>query len=233
MTAKPLRLVLFDVDGTLVDSRWSIVAAMTAGYEAVGLVPPEPEAVRRIVGLSLDEALEAMSPGLDLRQREEVARAYCHAYLALGRSRELREPLYDGVLGALDALENAGVLLGVATGKSRAGLDAVLERHGLTRRFVTLQTADQGRGKPHPDMVLRALEETGADAAAAVVVGDTSYDMLMARSARTGALGVTWGFHPAEELAEAGAHAIVEETGDIAGAALRLLETPCGQAEPA
>ena len=122
------------------------------------------------------------------------------------------------------ALEEAGVLLGVATGKSRRGLDAVLKVHSLTGRFVTLQTADVGPGKPNPHMVHRALAETGAEEAGTVVIGDTTYDIQMARNARVRSVGVSWGYHAVPELERAGADRIVHRGRDVATAVLELLE---------
>ena len=124
---------------------------------------------------------------------------------------------------ALEALEDAGLLLGVATGKSRRGLVATLDSHGLLDRFCTLQTSDTGPGKPHPDMVFRALAEAGVDASDTVVIGDTSFDMLMAGSARTGAVGVAWGYHEVEELTGAGAQRICLTTDEVPAAVLDLL----------
>jgi phosphoglycolate phosphatase len=127
---------------------------------------------------------------------------------------------------ALDTLRDHGLALGIATGKSWHGLAAVLDQHGLADRFVTLQTADRARGKPDPDMVWRALAESGAAADAAVVVGDTSYDIEMARAAGVRAIGVSWGYHEARELEAAGAHQVVHGCDEMVTAVLGLLD--CG-----
>ncbi len=218
-----LRLALFDCDGTLVDSQFLITESMTAAFAAHGLGAPDPAALRRLVGLPLLRAVALLRPDLDPDRRAGVAERYREAFADLRRRGEPAEPLFPGIRDALDALEAAGVLLGVATGKSRRGLDAVLEHHGLTSRFVTLQTADIGPGKPHPEMVLRALAETGAAAADTVVIGDTVYDIQMARNARVASVGVSWGYHAVAELEEAGADRIVHHGGEIAGAALGLV----------
>jgi phosphoglycolate phosphatase len=127
------------------------------------------------------------------------------------------------VAAALEALDSAGCLLGIATGKARRGLLATLERHGLGSRFVTLQTADSNPGKPHPAMLLRAMAETGADPDRTVLVGDTSYDMEMARRAGARAVGVAWGYHDRRELEAAGADRIVERCEELADCVLSLL----------
>ena len=221
---KPLRLALFDCDGTLVDSQHAIVDSMAEAWRAHGLGEPDPHAVRRVVGLSLVQAVAALLPGQDAGRHAAVAEAYKDAFAARRRSGVLEEPLFPGIAGTLDALEAAGVLLGVATGKSRRGLLAVLERHGLTHRFVTLQTADVGPGKPHPEMVFRALAETGVGAADTVMIGDTTFDIQMARNARVASVGVSWGYHEVPELQAAGADRIVGDGAQVATAVLDLLE---------
>ncbi|HYH39280.1 MAG TPA: HAD-IA family hydrolase [Azospirillum sp.] len=221
---KPLRLALFDCDGTLVDSQHAIVDSMTEAWRAHGLGEPDPNAVRRVVGLSLVPAVAALLPGLSGDLHVAVAETYKDAFAARRQRGVLEEPLFPGITETLDALEGAGVLLGVATGKSMRGLRSVLERHGLSDRFVTLQTADTGPGKPHPDMVHRALAETGVDPAATVMIGDTTYDIQMARNARIVSVGVSWGYHEVPELRAAGADRIVDGGAEVAAAVLDLLE---------
>ena len=220
---KSLKLALFDCDGTLVDSQYAIVAAMNAAFLALGLPLPDPAAVRRVVGLPLVRAVAVLLPDNPERLHAAVADRYRLAF-ADARNRGVHEePLFPGIREALEALEDAGLLLGVATGKSRRGLVATLDSHGLLDRFCTLQTSDTGPGKPHPDMVFRALAEAGVDASDTVVIGDTSFDMLMAGSARTGAVGVAWGYHEVEELTGAGAQRICLTTDEVPAAVLDLL----------
>lgn len=223
MTAS-LRLALFDCDGTLVDSQFAIIDAMASAWAEHGLGKPDPVEVRRIVGLSLVEAVSRLLPALSAADHVVVAESYKRAFAASRARGEVYEPLFPGIRETLDALEEAGVLLGVATGKSRRGLDAVLKGHGLTDRFVTLQTADVGPGKPHPYMIHRALGETGAAAGDTVVIGDTTYDIQMARNARVASVGVSWGYHAVTELEAAGADRIVHGGHEVAGAVLELLE---------
>ncbi len=219
-----IRLAVFDVDGTLIDSQHHIVAAMTEAWEAHGLGQPKPEAVRRIIGLSLVEAVAALMPEADHALHVRVAHSYKEAFLsARERPGHQAEPLFEGALESLDALEKAGWLLAIATGKSKRGLDSMLERTGLKHRFVSAQCADGHPGKPHPAMLLQAMREAGADAANTVMIGDTSYDMLMARAAKARALGVAWGYHAIDELLSAGAHAVVESYSRVYGQAERLV----------
>jgi phosphoglycolate phosphatase len=217
------RLVLFDCDGTLVDSQHAIVSAMTEAWRSYGLGTPSPLAVRRLVGLPLVDAVARLLPGLPPAAHEEVAARYKEAFHAQRVRGDHPEPLFPGLREAIDAIEATGAILGVATGKSRRGLLATLDHHGLLDRFVTLQTADIGPGKPHPDMVHRAMAEVGAAAHGTLVIGDTTYDMLMARSARVGAIGVAWGYHEEAELRQAGAQLFCRAYDEVPAAVAAVL----------
>lgn len=216
-----LRLVIFDCDGTLVDSQYGIVHAMQTAFLSFGLIAPPPEAVKRVVGLNLETAIHHLAPGLGISDLRQLAGLYRETALGHGRDGE---PMFEGVKAAILALEAAGYLLGVATGKGRRGLDAMIARHGLANRFVTLQTADSVRaGKPAPDMCLQACAEAGVQPADAVVIGDTSFDIEMARRAGSRALGVAWGYHAPEDLLRAGAAEILVHASEIPGAVDRHL----------
>ncbi|WP_170373366.1 HAD-IA family hydrolase [Ruegeria arenilitoris] len=204
MTA-PLRLVLFDVDGTLVDSQASIVSAMTASFQALSLPVPDRAAILSIVGLSLPIAIARLAPDQSQATQRRLVEGYKEAYhahrLEMGAASS---PLYPGareVIGSLQAVPE--ILLGVATGKSQRGLDALLEAHGLDSVFVTRQVADYHPSKPHPSMIETALFETGVSAGDAVMIGDTSFDMEMARAAGVAGIGVGWGYHERSQLGAA------------------------------
>lgn len=211
----PLRLAVFDCDGTIVDSEKSIVDCMCVAFEHHGVAAPTAEAVRRMVGLPLLDAVARLVPEADGATHERLRGAYIDAFAVLRQTGSVHEPLYDGVLESLTAFDDANYLLGVATGKAHKGLINTLLTHDLQDRFVTLQTADKARGKPHPEMLLNAMNETGADAAQTVMIGDTSYDMEMARNAGTLAIGVAWGYHNHTDLEAAGAHAVVDTVADL------------------
>lgn len=204
-----LRLAVFDCDGTLVDSQHTIFEAVSAAFVSVGAAPPRLEQSRRVIGLPLQNALEALIPPGAALDASLLTERYKEAFIAARSRPDFEEPLFPGAVEALDALEAAGYLLGIATGKGLRGLERTLGRHGILDRFATLQTSDSGPGKPNPDMLLRALAETGVEADACVMIGDTTFDVTMARAAGAKALGVGWGYHEVEELKLAGAHAIV------------------------
>jgi phosphoglycolate phosphatase len=197
MTA-PLRLIIFDVDGTLVDSQGDIVAAMTHAFGAIGAPVPVRSDILGIVGLSLDVAMARLAPDLSGADHVRLTDGYKAAYMDLRKQAGAAQssPFYPGARAALEALNaQPDTLLGVATGKSKRGLDKLLEGHGLEGLFVTRQVADHHPSKPHPSMIHAALRETGVDAANAVMIGDTSYDMDMARAAGVAGIGVSWGYH--------------------------------------
>jgi phosphoglycolate phosphatase len=204
-----LQLVIFDVDGTIVDSQQLILAAQQAAFAANSLPAPSRERSLSIVGLSLREAFTALvGPTGPV---EELAEAYRQAFAQLRADPNLHEPLFPGAAELLGlCAEREDVVLGIATGKSRRGISHLLERHGWDRLFATIQTADDAPSKPDPTMIRQAIAETGMTPETTTMIGDTSFDMAMARGARVRPIGVTWGYHPVSALEEAGAAAIVD-----------------------
>lgn len=209
------RLAIFDCDGTLVDGQAGIVNAMDAAFAQLGLPAPDKHQVRRIVGLSLPQAIRLLAPDASEDQRQAVDAAYREAFRAAREAGSLVEPLYDGMADLIEALAGEGWLLGMATGKSQRGLDHCLAMHGLSQHFVTLQTADRHPSKPNPSMIETALAETGADRANTVMIGDTAFDIAMAVNADVRAVGVDWGYHTAQELREAGAEAVARNPAHL------------------
>lgn len=206
-----VRLAVFDCDGTLVDGQAAVCDAMDAAFAAHGLPAPDRHLVRRSVGLSLPQAVRALLPDADETLQQGLDQAYRTAFRAAREAGQLVEPLYAGVRELLDALLDDGWLLGVATGKSDRGLEHCLATHGLSRHFISLQTADRHPSKPHPAMLEAALFEAGALPEHAVMIGDTAYDMVMAVNGGVRALGVDWGYHTPAELTEAGAEAVARD----------------------
>lgn len=201
-----LKLVIFDVDGTLVDSQADILGSMQGAFDGQGLMAPSREDVLSIVGLSLDVAMLKLAPEADASTRTALVEGYKQTYMQRRETVGTKEssPLYPGARAALDRLKaRDDVLLGVATGKSRRGLNKLIEGHGLEGYFLTRQVADDHPSKPHPSMILAALSEMGMERSDTVMIGDTSYDMDMAGAAGVAGLGVEWGYHPARALSAA------------------------------
>ena len=210
------RLAIFDCDGTLVDSQANICRAVEQAFAEARIAVPPRDAIRRIVGLSLVEAMQALLPEAPAVDHVRLAQLYKDKFFAMRTSGALAdEPLFDGIAPLVEQLANDGWQLGVATGKSDRGLNHILAVHGLAHHFVTLQTADRHPSKPHPSMIETAIAEAGADPAHTAMIGDTSYDMAMAVNAGVRAVGVAWGYHPADELVAAGAHAVALEVADL------------------
>jgi phosphoglycolate phosphatase len=214
-------LALFDCDGTLVDSAANICLAMEHCFATAALPPPPRHATRRVVGLSLVEAVAALHPAGEPYMHIAMAEDYKRAFQTLRGQGMVTEPLFEGIAETIEALDEAGWLLGVATGKSDRGLAFCLEHHGLTRRFITLQTADRHPSKPHPSMIEAAMAEAGASPATTVMIGDTSFDIGMAKAAGALAIGVAWGYHDRAELLAEGADLVAEHPADL----IRMLET--------
>lgn len=199
------RLALFDCDGTLIDGQASICEAMELAFAAHGLAPPPRGDVRRAVGLSLPVAVRLLVPDKPMDLHDKIVAKYKQEFRAARTEGRLSQPLVPGIREVLDGLRDAGWVLGVATGMSDRGLKHCLEVNEITDLFSTLQTADRHPSKPHPSMARAALLETGTEAASAVMIGDTVFDIDMAVSAGVRGIGVDWGYHEAGELTAAGA----------------------------
>lgn len=216
-----VKLAIFDCDGTLVDSGATIYAALKASLEHHGRPVPPPREARRVVGLSLFQAMEMLVPGADRADLDAMAETYRQAFHRLRTLGKVEEPLFEGIADLIDALDRDGWLLAVATGKSDRGLRHCLDTHGLHGRFVSLQTADRHPSKPHPAMALAAMAEAGSQPAETIFIGDTAWDMGCARAAGVGAIGVGWGYHDEAELIVEGAHAVANEPADVLALAVR------------
>ncbi|WP_404712447.1 HAD-IA family hydrolase [Sphingomonas sp. MMS24-J13] len=209
------RLAVFDCDGTLVDSQATICGAIERGFAACDIAPPTPDASRSIIGLSLVEAMRVLHPAGSADDHDTLATAYKSAFFEMRAAGLASEPLYEGIAQAIADLDARGWLLGVATGKSDRGLKHILEHHGLHPRFVTLQTADRHPSKPHPAMLQQAIADAGAAPETTMMIGDTSYDMAMAKAAGAWAIGVSWGYHNEAELWTAGADRVATHASQL------------------
>jgi len=210
------RLVIFDCDGTLVDSGGTIHRALDSTFRAHNLVCPPRHEAQKVIGLSLEEAMAALAPEAD---PAALSATYKDNFIAMRGAGEVEEPLFEGIVDLLDLLEKDGWLLGVATGKSLRGLKHCLASHGLDGRFVTLQTADSNPSKPDPSMALTAMAEAGAAPETTLFIGDTAWDMGCARGAGCLAVGAAWGYHTVEELRADGAHHVASHPSEVAAIA--------------
>jgi phosphoglycolate phosphatase len=193
----PFRLLVFDWDGTLMDSEARIVECMRAAARDQAIPVPDAAAIRNIIGLGLQEAVDALFPGLQPRSVTELAERYRQHFLSAER---VPSGLFPGAHETLLELERRGYMLAVATGKGRRGLDQALKATGLEGVFHATRCADETRSKPHPEMLLQLMSELGADPRETLMIGDTEYDMQMAGNAGTAALAVEYGVHARERL---------------------------------
>jgi len=209
------QLILFDCDGTLMDSHHHIIAVMQRAFTEHGLREPSAAAIAPVVGLSLAKAVQQLLAGKSMGASsdlcDEIAQTYRHLY----RTLPAQYGLFDGVIETLTTLRNRGYWLGVVTGKSQAGLLHVLDKFDLATHFLVLRTADQCPSKPHPAMVEECMAEMGVAAAQTSVVGDALLDMQMAQACGVRALGVSFGVTDSTSLRAAGAKAVLDDFVDL------------------
>ena len=219
-----MNLVIFDCDGTLVDSQHAIFAAMEHAFGYVGLPAPSHADVIRIIGLSVPEAIAALAPGQSMSAQAALGRHFKSAFPHIKEEIAHRDPLFPGIKSVVEALAaRDDMALGIATGKSRRGMVRLFDQESWHPHFVTVQTADDHPSKPHPSMIVTAMADAGVAAGNTIMIGDTTFDMVMGLNAGVGTLGVGWGYHDTSELRRAGADGIVEDAGDLLVAIDRLL----------
>lgn len=209
---KNFDLIVFDWDGTLLDSAGAIVQAIQGAARDLGLPEPPEHRARHVIGLGLGDALRHAVPSLTEDRYAEMIDRYRHHYLS--QDHELN--LFDGVHALLAELESCGYFLAVATGKSRLGLDRALAHSGLGPRFHATRCADECFSKPHPQMLEELLDELGVLPERALMIGDTTHDLQMARNAGVHGLGVAYGAHPLNELESLAPLAVVHSVGELA-----------------
>ncbi len=207
-------LFIFDWDGTLMDSEATIIECVRAAAVDLDLELPSDDSIRNIIGLGLSEAVIAMFPGADERMVAAVVERYRYHFLREGRPSS---PLFSGAEEVLRELERRGYMLAVATGKGRVGLDRVLAQTTLDSLFHATRCADETLSKPHPEMLLQLMDELGAAADETVMIGDTEWDMQMAKNAGTKSIAVSYGAHERERLLQHSPLTCVDSIGEIIG----------------
>jgi phosphoglycolate phosphatase len=218
-----MKLVIFDVDGTLMDSQVMIVASLSAAFTGENLPVPDRSAMLSIIGLSLFNAMQTLRPEDEEAVHHRLAERYKQAFWGFRQGQAHPELPYDGAFEALRRLKARNdVTLGIATGKSQRGVRHIVDQFGLEGIFSTIQTSDDAPSKPHPAMILQAIDAVGADPRDTTMIGDAVFDMQMAGAAGVHAIGVSWGFQPVERLRAAGAKTIIDNYGELDGA-LELL----------
>jgi phosphoglycolate phosphatase len=205
------RLLVFDWDGTVVDSTAPIVRAVQAAYRDLGLAPPEEQAARYIIGLKLDTAFSHLSPKLSEKAIDELLNRYRYHYW----QSDADIPLFEGISALLEKLDHEDYFLGVATGKSRKGLDRMLRQNGLMQRFHVTRCADESFSKPHPEMLLYLMDRLGMTPEQTLMIGDTTHDIEMAKNAQVRALAVSYGAHDKDNLRKSGPLAIVDSVAAL------------------
>jgi len=209
--AKRYRLLVFDWDGTLADSTALIAGAIQQTCRDLGIPAPDDRSARHVIGLGHRDAISLVAPTLPPSDVARFSERYRLHYLV----GDAEIPLFAGVWEMLDELDRRGFLLGVATGKSRAGLARALAQHGIADRFVASRCADESFPKPHPAMLLSLMELAGVVPAETLMIGDTTHDLDLARNAGVSAVAVAYGAHPAAALAAMAPLAIVHSIGEL------------------
>lgn len=204
-------LIVFDWDGTVMDSTGVIAGSIQAACRDLGLPVPSDEDARHVIGLGLVQALRHAVPSAPESMYEPLADRYRHYFLA----QDMNIPLYAGARETIGELHTSGYLLGVATGKSRAGLDRVLDASGMRAYFHATRTADQTFSKPHPAMLLEIMDELGVSAARTLMIGDTTHDIELAHNAGVEAVAVGHGAHPPEQLHALSPRALVNDFTEL------------------
>jgi phosphoglycolate phosphatase len=209
--SRRFRFVVFDWDGTLADSAALIAHSIQAACRDIGEPAPDDATARYVIGLGLADMLRHIAPGLAPDRQRDLTERYRHHYLGA----DTRIPLFAGVPQMLDQLDGSGCLLGVATGKSRAGLIRAFEQQRIGHRFAATRCADEGRPKPHPDMLLYLMDRVGADPRETLMVGDTTHDIELARNAGVAAVAVSYGAHPSADLVRLDPLALVHSVAEL------------------
>jgi len=218
------KLVIFDLDGTLIDTEALFIGSISSVLKTMGQPIPDEKVIRSTSGLGMHVGLRRIAPDLDETRIEELIRLYRKEALARA-TKSMQESLFSGIVETLNMLHGRDdIVMAVATGKASVSTNRVLELHQITSLFTSIHTPDTNTAKPSPDMILNAMGIVDASPTRTVMIGDTTHDMEMSRNAGVHALGVSWGYHEPEELLASGAHMIIDEVDQMIGAIDQLLD---------
>jgi phosphoglycolate phosphatase len=204
-------LIVFDWDGTVMDSTAVIAGSIQAACRDLGLTIPDDETARHVIGLGLDQALRYAVPDMPEAMRPDLVERYRHYFLA----QDEAIPLFEGARETIAELRDAGYRLGVATGKSRAGLDRAMESTGMKSYFHATRTADQTFSKPNPAMLFELMDELAVSTGRTLMVGDTTHDVQMAQNAKVDVVAMGHGAHPPEQLQELNPLALMGDFAEL------------------
>jgi len=219
-----MRLIIFDCDGTLVDSQKSIMKAIVIAWENFGLNPPKLSSVLRIIGLSIQDSIRMLEPNLNEKQYEELEKELYNAFVKINEQTKIEEELFPNVVETLNVLNDDKTYLAVLTGKGRLGLQNTFKNQNIGEYFIATKTSDCGPGKPNPQTMNELIVELGVEKESVVMIGDTTHDILTAKNAFVKSIGVSFGYHSAGELVQAGANQIVNDFSNLPTVIDTLLE---------
>jgi len=210
-----MRLIIFDCDGTLVDSQKSIMSAIVTAWEGFGLNPPKLSSVLQVIGLTIQDSVRVLEPNLNENDYGKLEKEFYSAFVNLNEQEKIEEELFPNVVETLNVLNDDKSYLAVLTGKGKLGLQNTLKNKNIGQYFIATKTSDCGPGKPNPQTMNELIAELGVEKENVVMIGDTTHDILTAKNAGVKSIGVSFGYHSVNELVNAGADEIVDDFSNL------------------
>ncbi len=210
-----MRLIIFDCDGTLVDSQKSIMNAIVTAWEGFGLNPPKLSSVLQVIGLTIQDSVRVLEPNLNENDYGKLEKEFYSAFVNLNEQAKIEEELFPNVVETLNVLNDDKSYLAVLTGKGKLGLQNTFKNKNIGEYFISTKTSDCGPGKPNPQTMNELIAELGVEKENVVMIGDTTHDILTAKNAGVKSIGVSFGYHSVSELVNAGADEIVDDFSNL------------------